>query len=680
MLDEPLTQLPGLGQKRAAILGARLGLTRVRDLLEVVPRGYVAPTRRFALGAELRDGAVHAIEGRVVQRTARRGARGVHVTELLLELADGIRIRTALFNQPWIARSAEVGSPLRLSGTAVAGRFWKLEKARLLEADDGPEARGTLRPRYPQLAGVPRRALRRWIGVALEEIADEAVPSAVPPALEAQLALPSRAAALRALHAPSDEREAERARRRLALEELCRLRKRIALPSRAAQAVAALRIDEKLEARIRRRLPFRPTADQERAMAAVRADLARTTPMARLLVGDVGTGKTAVALYALLGAIGCGRQGLLLAPTEALARQHFETAQLWLRGSRVKCALLIGGGARGERRAASRGELDLVVGTHALLSCARFRRAGVLVIDEQHRFGTRQKSRLHELTGGAHVLSMSATPIPRTWVHALWGSLEVSWLEVRPPGRQPVETRVFSRSERPRAMEELRGALAREGRGLWICPRVRRGEEGAAAAVESARERLAEELPGRRLAALHGGAGAERIAEVVRAFRAGELDLLVASSLIEVGMDFPVATFLVIEDADRFGLVQLHQMRGRIGRGQREARAILLAKSDEPVERLRFLEQESEGRNVAARDLVERGPGEVLGLRQHGWKKGRFFAGRKDLDLLEAVSKATFPSSASLSQPTTGADLRAATSAAAAAPEADRSSGFCAGS
>jgi ATP-dependent DNA helicase RecG len=244
---------------------------------------------------------------------------------------------------------------------------------------------------------------------------------------------------------------------------------------------------------------------------------------------------------------------------------------------------------------------------------------------------------------------MSATPIPRTWIHALWGNLEVSWLTMRPPGRQPVETLVLAQDERERALALLREALAREGRALWICPRVRRGEEGAAAAVESARERLAEALPGRRIAALHGRAGAERIAEVVRSFREGELDLLVASSLIEVGMDFPSATCLVIEDADRFGLVQLHQMRGRIGRGQREARAILLAKGAEPAERLRFLEQEREGRNVAARDLVERGPGEVLGLRQHGWKKGRFFGGRKDLDLLEAVSRATFPSPATLS-------------------------------
>ncbi len=643
MLDDPLTHLPGLGPKRAALLEQRLGIARVRDLLELAPRGYAAPTRRFATGVELRDGEEHAVEGRVVQVLARRGARGVHRCEVLIELGDGARVCARLFNQPWLARSAPVGSTLRLRGVARAGRFWTLEKARLVEGDDGPEQAPHLRARYPKVDGVPRRALRRWIGVALEEIADEALPSAVPAELERTLGLPSRGDALRALHAPRDEREAELARRRLALEELCRLRERVRLPARAGAQAPVLAIDDRLEGRIRRRLPFRPTEDQERAMAEVRRDLGRARPMARLLVGDVGTGRTAVAYYALLAGIGRGHQGILLAPTEALARQHYETAQQWLRGSRVRAALLIGGTPRDVRDAASRGDLDLVIGTHALLSCRPFRRAGVLAIDEQHRFGTRQKSRLRELCGGAHVLSMSATPIPRTWIHALWGNLDQSWLTQRPPGRQPVETVVLPAGRREALLAELASAFARDGRGLWICPRVRRGEDGAAAAVESACERLRAAWPGRRLAALHGGAGAERIAEVIRAFRAGELDLLVASSLIEVGMDFPVATFLVVEDADRFGLVQLHQMRGRIGRGQLEARAYLLSKSDEPSERLLFLAGESEGRKVAARDLEERGPGEVLGLRQHGWRKGRFFDGKRDLDLLAAVSGAAGP-------------------------------------
>ncbi|MCB9883803.1 MAG: DEAD/DEAH box helicase family protein [Planctomycetes bacterium] len=635
LLDAPLTTIAGIGARRAEALRARFDLHRVRDLLSVRPLGYDGAERIGTL-SRARDGGSVVLEGVVdaVSSWLSRGRLWVCRVHLIVE---GERLEANFFHQRWLKDRLQQGDRIHVKGK-LSGK--RLDSSRLLDPRDLVAGAG-LTPRYPVVTGVPPRSLRSWIQAALDHLSRERLETAVPKGSRFHAVEPDRAQAYVWLHAPRDEEQVERARRRLALEELARLRVKVgARHASETRRAHRIEVDDELDRRILRRLPFEPTADQRRAMDAVRADLQRDTANTRLLIGDVGTGKTAVAFYGLLAAIGIGREACLVAPTEALAHQHAETFREWLRGSRTKVELVTG-----QRRARGRAATStLFVGTHALMHGSARTETGFCVIDEQHRFGTRQKTRLAARHPRAHVLSMTATPIPRTLAHALWGSVAISTLKEKPPGRLAVETGVWDRDEQLEAVlaDVERDLFEQRGLALWICPRVggrtkRQADESTPSVLERARA-LEARFAGLAVRSIHGRLPAAEREARIRAFRDGSCRVLVASSVIEVGMDFPEATRLVIEGAERFGLIQLHQMRGRIGRGARGGRVHVLVAGDKR-EALSLLETERDGEVLALVDLRQRGPGALLGERQHGLLRGRFFDWRLDLDLLESISE-----------------------------------------
>jgi ATP-dependent DNA helicase RecG len=482
---------------------------------------------------------------------------------------------------------------------------------------------------YPASEGLSSTqilALVRRHAAALVDVVE-----ALPAAVRAAEGLPDRQAALAAAHFPEGEDEPEVARRRLAFEELLlaqlafQRRRRYREHSREAPVLDAPR--ELTDRWLSDLLPFDLTEDQRRALSVIEADLERPFPMQRLLMGEVGSGKTVVALYALLRAVEQGYQGALMAPTETLAEQHYATVQALLPGELVSVALLTG--STPARRAAdirgklSSGELSLVVGTHALIEeTVRFARFAVAVVDEQHRFGVRQRAALEEKGPGEgispHVLHMTATPIPRTLALANYGDLDQTLLRELPKGRRPIETFVCSSAaERARAYERMREELRAGRQAFVVCPLVQESELLQARAATAEYERLRDgELRDFAVSLLHGQMRPAAKQEAMAAFASGQADVLVATSVIEVGIDVPNATVMLVEDADRYGISQLHQLRGRIGRGQHESLCLLFGPKGSP--RLRAVAANTDGFRLAEIDLELRREGELIGTRQHG--------------------------------------------------------------
>ncbi len=629
------------------------------------------------------------------------------LTMVRARVSDGTAAIDAVwFNQPHIRRVARPGAWLYLFGRVQRVRGRPTLTAPETEPDDGsPVLAGRLVPWYPLTSGLSQRIVRALIRVALAR-AVHAVPEALPGDLRASLALPPAAAAIHDLHAPPDQAALAAARRRLAFEELLCLQVGLGLRRRTREAVRrGFRYAPAGEASrvFRARLPFALTGAQERVLGEIEADLRRARPMYRLLQGDVGSGKTVVAAAALLRAVESGRQAALMAPTEILAEQHHQRIGPWLGALGARIRLLSGRLTAGERARildeVARGEADLVVGTHALIQeGVRFRSLGLVVTDEQHRFGVRQRDLLHAKGERPDVLAMTATPIPRTLAFTLYGDLDLSVLDELPPGRRPVRTHWRDPAARGRVYAFVAKELAAGRQAFVVCPRVGEDEEGmergadggavsprasewdGRAASPRASERdggaasprasqwderavsprgsdfdgetaavrqWVEELrrrwlPGARLAALHGRMpGAEKEA-VMRAFAAGETQCLVATTVVEVGVDVPNASVMVVEGADRFGLAQLHQLRGRVGRGPHASWCILIApdRGGPVAERLRTLERTEDGFAIAEADLRLRGPGELLGLRQHGLPDLAFADLGADLPLLRAARDA----------------------------------------
>jgi ATP-dependent DNA helicase RecG len=631
--------LAGVGPKVAERL-ARLGLLTVRDVAEHVPRAYldweqVASFRDLSAGEEA---TVRCTLERIRVRPTRR--RNLKIVEGVVIDAAGVRETAIWFNQAYLAK-LDAGTELLLHGTRELGGGFRV--ARTEVRGSGLHTVGLV-PEYRASEEVPSYRLRAFVDAALPRV--RFFPDPLPARVRHEEGLPLRADALVAAHRPDDRREAETARARLAFEELLSLQVGFQARRRelAEQASApALPADGELIARYYAALPFELTEDQRAAIAEIGHDLAGERPMQRLLQGDVGSGKTVVALYALLRAVEAGRQGALMAPTETLAEQHFLTVEGICNELGVRCELLTSSVPAAQRRAVhdrlASGETDVAVGTHALIQeSVEFRSLAVAVVDEQHRFGVEQRRALGRTT--PHVLHMTATPIPRTLAQTVFGDLDVTEIAKPPANRKPVITSWVGHERSSDAYTRLRRHLGDGRQAYVVCPLVSESEAIEARAAEQEAERLRTgELRGFRVGVLHGKLRTAERREVMDAFKRRELDVLVATTVIEVGVDVPNATIMIVQEADRFGLAQLHQLRGRVGRGAEQSYCLLVSRpkeelTEEAARRLEALVETSDGFELAEVDLELRGEGQLLGVRQSGYSDLKFARLLRDRELI----------------------------------------------
>src|SRR4051794_14793222 len=622
-----VSSLSGVGPTLAKRLRV-FGISSVRDLLDHAPRRYESAAEQVSIAKlGLAEGEV-AIEGRIVSARARplRGRRTL--VNATVRDDSGGQITAQFFNQPWLVDKLTPGTNVRLRGKLSRYGFE-------VKSYDVGEARRTadFAPVYPASEQIPSARLRELVRAALGRYG-----RFLPDTLPVALGEPRYADALAALHFPADEEQAELGRKRLALDELLVLQLVVAR-LRTTDAVApSLAQPGELIDRYRSVLPFVLTAHQERAITEIDLDLAQTTPMQRLLQGDVGSGKTVVALYALLRAVENGRQGALMAPTATLAEQHFLTIESLCTPLGVEVALLTG---------AVKGSVDaaVVVGTHALIQPdVGFRDLAVAVVDEQHRFGVEQRKALAE-NRSAHVLHMTATPIPRTLALTIYGDLAVSEIAEPPANRKPIVTARVGAERSSEAYSRLRVHLDAGRQAYVVCPLIEQSETQLARAAEDEAERLRRaELRGYRVGLLHGKLKPAERREVMRQFKDHELDVLVATTVIEVGVDVPNATIMIVQEADRFGLAQLHQLRGRVGRGGEQSYCLLISRprdelSETADERLDALVRTTDGFELAEVDLDLRREGQLLGTRQSGWSDLRFTKLRRDRPLIERAKE-----------------------------------------
>jgi ATP-dependent DNA helicase RecG len=574
-----------------------------------------------------------AISGTVQSVTVRRPRRRLAIVSARVE--DGSDSVPAIwFNQEWLVEKLTPGREIRLRGQLKRGAF----HVRSYDLD-GVSATADYAPVYPASEELPSATLRRLAEQVLPRALDVLDP--LPATLRARERLPLRPDALVALHRPGTPEEAEAGRRRLAFDELLLLQVGLALRrrEREQEVAPALPPTGELVATYLAQLPFTLTTHQRRAVEEIDADLATPVPMQRLLQGEVGSGKTVVALYALLRAVEAGKRGALMAPTETLAEQHFLTVEEMCRGLGVPCGLLTSSVPKRERRAAA--GASILVGTHALIQeGVDLADVAVAVVDEQHRFGVEQRKAL--VAGRTpHVLHMTATPIPRTLALTVYGDLAVSEISEPPAERKPVVTSWVTAERSSEAYTRLRRHLEAGRQAYVVCPLVSESETIEARAAEEEAERLARvELSGFRVACVHGKLRPAERRELMAGFKGRELDVLVATTVIEVGVDVPNATIMIVQEADRFGLAQLHQLRGRVGRGSEQSYCLLISRpkdelTDVAQERLQALVDSSDGFELAERDLELRGAGELLGTRQSGLTDFRFARLRADRPLLE---------------------------------------------
>ncbi len=625
-LSLPVRYLRGVGPHRAELL-EKLGLRFVHDVLFYFPRDYLDLTD-YREVPDLEEGKVQSVEGVIEEIESRRGYRARTVVGILLRCRSGY-LRGVWFNLPHIRDQYSVGQRVVFSGKPrQQGILWEMAHplVQVLGEDESP--RSGLLPIYPSTEGLQQWELRQVARNALElalELVEDAFPAEY---REAHRLWPIRQA-LAEIHFPSSREHLEMARRRFIYQELFLLQLALAIKraqQQAARRAPSLLVSPEIDRRIRRLFPFELTPGQNQVISEITSDMGQTKPMLRLLQGDVGSGKTVVAAYAMLLAVVHGYQTALMAPTEVLARQHARTFERVLRSSRVRQVLLTGGLAPKERETIlakiAAGQVDMVIGTQALIQqTVQFKKLGLVVIDEQHKFGVRQRAALKASGEDPHYLVMTATPIPRTLMMTLFGDLDVSTLRDSPPGRQKVRTFLTDESRRAKWWEFFRRKL-REGRqGYVVTPVVEDDDELDLVSLERAYEALSNgELEGFRLGLIHGRMPGEQKESVMEAFRRGKIQVLACTSVIEVGIDVPNATLMTIENAERFGLAQLHQLRGRISRGSYPGYCCLFTGeiNEQAKKRLQAFAAISDGFELAEIDFALRGPGELFGTKQHG--------------------------------------------------------------
>jgi len=633
--ESSVQYIKGVGPARARLL-AKVGVHTVEDLLFLFPRRYedYSATKNIA---DLDDGESATVVATVVSVQVVHSRSNRLLSVVLVRASDLTGILEVKWfytsrDKQWIERFASrfvEGSKYMFSGTIKReGQRVSMLRPTYEEAEGDADSSGKIIPVYPLTEGLTQQHLRRFIDNAIEAGYLDGLPDPIGQELLDKYSLPTKAEALREIHQPSDPTRIKRAFRRIAFEEFLLLQVGIALKRRVrieAQGIAHAQ-DGPLVRSFLESLPFNLTAAQKRVIDEIRADMESTRPMNRLIQGDVGSGKTVVAAYALIKAIQSGYQGALMAPTEVLANQHFNTLKSFFTPLGLVVRELRGGTPKSEREETYEGlrtgEVSVVVGTHALIQeRVEFGRLGLVITDEQHRFGVEQRAFLQQKGERADVLVMTATPIPRTLAMTLYGDLDVSVIDELPPGRKPVITRWIRASSRRRAYEFLRKEVARGGQAYVICPLVEDSELMDLRSVVSEAEQLEKTyLAGLRIGTLHGRMPSSRKEEIIAAFASGDLDVLVSTTVVEVGVDVPNASVMIIENAERFGLSQLHQLRGRVGRSSRQSYCILVsnASSSETKARLEVMTRTNDGFEIAEEDLRLRGPGEIFGTRQHG--------------------------------------------------------------
>jgi ATP-dependent DNA helicase RecG len=641
-LDMPVKFLKGIGERRAEQL-ERLGIRTARDLLWHLPHRYVdastvTPLVRAEVGQEV------ACVGQVVAKGVLPTRRGLRIFHAVLRDDSGV-LECVWPGQAFLDRTIAVGQTLLVSGPVrfYHGRQLAPREYVILAEADGeadPLASGKVLPVYPATEGLSHRVIRSLIDRHLDALIERSS-DPLPEALRQAAGLPRLADALHAVHRPASAEEAERGRRRLAFDELLDLQLmliRARTVAKRQRGGVAFEVKRDLTTRLKQGLPWELTGDQQRALKEITADMTAPDRMHRLLMGDVGTGKTVVALFAMLLAVENDFQGALMAPTELLAEQHAATLGKLLEPLAMRPELLLGRQGGTEKAAVrarlASGEARIAVGTHALMQeSVSFRRLGLVVIDEQHRFGVEQRAALIGKGPAPDVLLLTATPIPRSLALTLYGDLDVSTLKERPPGRGTVRTALRGPNQREKVMQFVHQECEGGRQAYVVLPVIEESERADLRAATTMAQTLAARWPDLRVGLVHGRLKADERDDTMRRFRAGEIHVLVATTVIEVGIDVPNATVMLVEHPERFGLAQLHQLRGRIGRGAEESYCILLG--DGPgFDRLRAFAATQDGFRIAELDLEERGMGDLIGARQSGGVELRHARLPVDEDLL----------------------------------------------
>jgi ATP-dependent DNA helicase RecG len=629
-LQQPVRYLKGIGPVRAVAL-AKVGVETIFDLLTYFPRSY-QDRRQFSPIPFLKDGEVATIQGVVRACGETRPRPGLKLLKVVIADSKGLA-EIIWFNQPYLKKEFVPGREVIVSGR-VSRRFrtpqFNSPDWEMVDEDRDPLHSGRIVPIYPLTAGLTQRSFRS----KMKEVVDSLTPSVpefLPPSLLVEQSLLPWSEALQAIHFPLDDDSLRKARQRLAFEELFLLQLGFALRSRERKGKKGISFHTEghLPDQFLQSLPYHLTEGQTLALEDLRKDLRVPRPMNRLLQGEVGSGKTVLAAWAMLTAVQSGYQAALMAPTEILAGQHFLVLQSFLEGLPVKVALLTSSRKGKERaemlEALEAGSVQIAVGTHALLEeGVRFRHLGLVVIDEQHRFGVMQRKILREKGESPDCLVLTATPIPRSLALTLYGDLDVSTIQGLPANRQPVTTYLVAKARVGEVYQFIRREVQKGGQVYIVCPLVEGKEEeeerAAQAATKLFRDLQAHIFPELRLGLLHGRMSGSEKETAMADFRSGGIQVLVATTVIEVGVDVPNASLIVIWDADRFGLAQLHQLRGRVGRGERKSYCVLLAspRTEEARKRLEVLVSTRDGFTISAEDLKLRGPGEFFGTQQHG--------------------------------------------------------------
>jgi len=655
-LETEVQYLRGVGPKLAQVL-SKLNIYTLGDLLFHLPRRY-EDRRHFRKIAHARPGEAITIAGKLVTVDNVQPRRNITLTKAYLDDGSGV-IELVWYNQPYMRDTLHKlrNSTIVAYGTVKETPFGlQIETPEWEDLPDGADPDSLLSvnrvvPIYPLTEGIRQKRMRQilWNAVQYAHVAPEILPAA----LRARLGLPSIHQALQQIHFPDDMNQIEPARRRLVFEEFFLLQLGVGLQRMQNQQERgiAMRIDtERLNEMLHRIVPFELTNAQKRVIQEIWRDMARPHPMNRLLQGDVGSGKTIVAAAAILAAVDNQYQAAIMVPTEILAEQHYINLHRLFQPLGISVELLVGRLTNRQRQQAreriASGRGMVAVGTHALIQeGVSFARLGLAIVDEQHRFGVLQRAALRDKGVMPHLLVMSATPIPRTLTLTLYGELDVSIIDELPPGRKPVKTHWKLPEERLKVYEGVR-KLVQQGRQAYvICPLIDESDKLQVRAAEEMAEHLQKDVfPDLRVGLLHGRMKPAEKEAIMEAFRAGDIDILVSTTVIEVGVDVPNAAVIVIEDADRFGLAQLHQLRGRVGRSEHQSYCVLIAnpKSEDGRRRLEVMTRTNNGFLIAEEDLRIRGPGEIFGTRQSGTPSFRVADVVKDLGLLEVAREEAF--------------------------------------
>ncbi|MCD8357268.1 MAG: ATP-dependent DNA helicase RecG [Clostridia bacterium] len=645
-LEDHVRFVRGIGPKKAELL-QKLGITTLEDAVQCYPRGYEDRTRIIPI-TELTDGekqCIHAVVGAEPKTAHIR--KGMDITHCkVFDESGSLSLR--FFNNRYAAAALEVGQEYAFYGKVQAEGRGFVMIAPEFERIGLDCKTGRILPVYPLTAGLHQKDLYQVTDAALQAVPKN-YPDFLPQAIREQQKLPPLGEALACIHRPQTLEQAQQARHRMVFEELFLLScgMRFLRSRRAGKSGVRLR-DLSLNA-FYRALPFSLTGAQQRAIEACTMDIAAGKPLSRLVQGDVGSGKTMVAAALCYLAAKNGQQAVIMAPTELLAHQHMQTLEPLLHKLEISCGLLVGSlGAKQKREITQKienGEISVVIGTHAVLSDnVNFHALAIAVVDEQHRFGVNQRASLTAKGENVHLLVMSATPIPRTLALLIYGDLDVSIIDELPPGRQKIKTYAVGEQTRPRIDRFIDSQCAEGGQVYVVCPLVEDSEnmDTARNSAESTAERLAKVLPNRTVGLVHGRTKAAEKEQIMSDFADGKIDILVSTTVIEVGVDVPNATLMVVENGDCFGMSQLHQLRGRVGRGKRQSFCVFYGadRGEEARERLRTLVHTSDGFAIAQKDLEMRGAGDFFGTRQHGLPPMKMADLAGDTRLLEQAKQA----------------------------------------